>query len=108
MIFTVYFKIKYGRFTVVLIVCHIYNYHTRCACNPNFKRPCISVSVCLNISRTAYHCVFTVNIKEALYRIWCGANRLSNSGVHVHPAGQLLLIRRGKPRMDGVGIVFEL
>ena len=53
--------------------------------------------------------------KEALYRIWCGANRLGNSGVHtigdnsgfVNPAGQLLLTRRGKTRMDGVGIVFE-
>ena len=34
-------------------------------------------------------------LKEALYRIWCGANRLGNSGVHtlgdnsafVNPAG---------------------
>ena len=53
--------------------------------------------------------------KEALYRIWCGANRLSDGGVHtlgdnsafVNPTGQLLLTRRGKTRMDGVGIVFE-
>ena len=38
-------------------------------------------------------------IKEALYRIWSGANRLGDSGVHtlgdnsafVNPAGQLLL-----------------
>ena len=38
-------------------------------------------------------------LKEALYRIWCGANRLGDSGVHtlcdnsafVNPAGQLLL-----------------
>ena len=38
-------------------------------------------------------------IKEVLYRIWCGANRLGDSGVHtlgdnsafVNPAGQLLL-----------------
>ena len=38
-------------------------------------------------------------IKEALYRIWCGANRLGDGGVHtlgdnsafVNPAGQLLL-----------------
>ena len=37
--------------------------------------------------------------KEALYRIWCGANRLGDSGVHtlgdnsafVNPAVQLLL-----------------
>ena len=54
-------------------------------------------------------------IKEALYRIWCGVNRLADSGVNrlgdtsafVNPAGQLLLTRRGKTRMDGVGIVFE-
>ena len=37
-------------------------------------------------------------IKEGLYRIWCGVNRLGDSGVHtlgdtsafVNPAGQLL------------------
>ena len=54
--------------------------------------------------------------KEGLYRIWCGVNKLGHSGVHtlvdtsafVNPAGQLLLSRRGKTRMDGVGIVFEL
>ena len=43
-------------------------------------------------------------------------NRLGDSGVHtlgdtsaffVNLAGQLLLTRRGKSRMDGVGIVFE-
>ena len=42
-------------------------------------------------------------------------NRLGDSGVHtlgytsafVNPAGQLLLIRRGKIRMDGVGILLE-
>ena len=42
-------------------------------------------------------------------------NRLGDSGVHtlgdtsafVNPASQLLLTRRGKTRMDGVGIVFE-
>ena len=41
-------------------------------------------------------------------------NRLGDSGVHtlsdisafVNPAVQLLLTRRGKTRMDGVGIVF--
>ena len=45
----------------------------------------------------------------------CGGNRLGDSGVRrlfdtsafVNPAGQLLLTRRGKTRMDGVGIVFE-
>ena len=54
-------------------------------------------------------------VKAGLYRIWCGVNRLSDSGVHtlgdtspfVNPAGQLLLTRWGKTRMDGVGIVFE-
>ena len=53
--------------------------------------------------------------KEGLYRIWCVVNRLGDSGVHtlgdisafVNPAGQLLLTRRGKTRIDGVGIVFE-
>ena len=42
-------------------------------------------------------------------------NRLGDSGVHtlgntsavVNMAGQLLLTRRGKTRMDGVGTVFE-
>ena len=42
-------------------------------------------------------------------------NRLGDSSVHtlgdnsacVNPAGQLLLTRRGKTRVDGVGIVFE-
>ena len=55
------------------------------------------------------------DIKEGLYRIWCGMNRLGYSGVNtlgdtsafVIPAGQLLLTWRGKTRMDGVGIVFE-
>ena len=53
-------------------------------------------------------------VKEALYRIWCGVNRLGDTGVNrrgdssafVNTAGQLLLTRRGKTRMDGVGIVF--
>ena len=55
------------------------------------------------------------SIKEALYIIWCGVNRLGDSGANrlgdtsafVNTAGQLLLTRRGKTRMDGVGIVFE-
>ena len=53
--------------------------------------------------------------KAGLYIIWCGVSRLGDSGVHtpgdnsafVIPAGQLLLTRRGKTIMDGVGIVFE-
>ena len=43
--------------------------------------------------------LINLQIKEALYRIWCGANRLGDSGVHtlgdnsafVNLAGQLLL-----------------
>ena len=58
----------------------------------------------------------TKKFKEGLYRIWCGVCRLGDSGVYtlgdtsdfVNPAGQLLLTRRGKTRMVGVGIVFEL
>ena len=54
-------------------------------------------------------------LKEALYRIWCGVSRIGDSGVNrlgdtsafVNPAGQLLLTRRGKTRMDTDGIVFE-
>ena len=34
--------------------------------------------------------------------------RLVDTSAFVNPAGQLLLTRRGKTRMDGVGIVFEL
>ena len=52
---------------------------------------------------------------EALYIIWCGVNRLGDSGVNrlgdtsvfVNTAGQLLLTRLCKTRKDGVGIVFE-
>ena len=55
------------------------------------------------------------SVKDGLYRIWGGVNRLGDSGVNtlgdtsafVNPAGQLLLTRRGKTRMYGVGIVFE-
>ena len=61
------------------------------------------------------HYVLCGNLKEGLYRIFCGVNRRGDGGVHtlgdasgfVNPAGQLLLTRRGKTRMDGVGIVFE-
>ena len=53
-------------------------------------------------------------IKEGLYRIWCGVNTLFDSGANtlgdtsafVNPTVQLSLTRRGKIRMDGVGIVF--
>ena len=56
-----------------------------------------------------------ITFKEGLYRIWCGVHTLGDSGVHrigdtsasVNPAGQLLLTRRGKIRMDGIGIVFD-
>ena len=33
---------------------------------------------------------------------------LGDNSDFVNPAGQLLLTRRGKTRMDGVAIVFEL
>ena len=46
-------------------------------------------------------------LKEALYRIWCGVNRLGDTSAFVNMVGQLLLTWRGKTRMDGVGIVFE-
>ena len=54
-------------------------------------------------------------VKEALYRIWCGVNRLGDTGVNrlgdtsafINLTVQLLLSRRGKIRMDGVGILFE-
>ena len=36
-----------------------------------------------------------------------GVNRLGDTSAIVNPAGQLLLTRRGKTRMDGIGIVFE-
>ena len=61
------------------------------------------------------HCFSDLIIKEGQYRIWCGVNTLGDSGVNtlgdtsafVNPTMQLLLTRRGKIRMDGVGIVFE-
>ena len=80
---------------------------------------CISaVLTLLNVSFTTTQSLNRAqmqNIKEGLYRIWCGVNRLDVSGVNtlsdtsafVNPAGQLLLTRRGKTRMDGFGIVFE-
>ena len=36
-----------------------------------------------------------------------GVNTLGDTSAFVNPAGQLLLTRWGKTRMDGVGIVFE-
>ena len=36
-----------------------------------------------------------------------GVNRLGDTSAFVNTAGHLLLTRRGKTRMDGVGIVFE-
>ena len=62
-----------------------------------------------------FELIIHFRVKEALYRIWCGGNRLGDSGVRrlvdtsafVNPAGQLLLTRRGKTRMDGVGILSE-
>ena len=67
------------------------------------------------VSPAPAHAQSSSCLKEGLYRIWCGVNRLGNGGVNtlgdtsafVNPAGQLLLTWRGKTRMDGVGIVFE-
>ena len=61
-------------------------------------------------SRYSHFC-----IKEGVYRIWCGVITLGDSCVNTHSdtsafvslTVQLLLTRRGKIRMDGVGIVFE-
>ena len=36
-----------------------------------------------------------------------GVNRLGDTSAFDNPAGHLLLTRRGKTRMDGVGIVYE-
>ena len=46
-------------------------------------------------------------IKAGLYRIWCGVSTLGDTSAFVNPAAQVLLTRRGKTRMDGVGIIFE-
>ena len=59
-----------------------------------------------------------IYFKEGLYRIWCvvntlktlsdsGVNTLGDTSAFVNPTVQLLLTRRGKLRMYGVGIVFE-
>ena len=55
--------------------------------------------------------ILVLLFKDALYRIWCGVSRLGDRGVNrlgdtsafVNTAVQLLLTRRGKTRMDGVG-----
>ena len=57
--------------------------------------------------------LYISELKRSCNIIWCGGNILGDSGVRrlvdtsafVIPAGQLLLTRRGKTRMDGVGIV---
>ena len=36
-----------------------------------------------------------------------GVNRLGDTSAFVNSADQILLTRRGKTRMDGVGIVFK-
>ena len=54
-------------------------------------------------------------LKEALYRIWCGVNRLGHSGVNrlgdtsafVNEAGHLLLTWRGKTRMYSIQPIFK-
>ena len=65
------------------------------------------------LSKACYHTICVLFFGTRLYRIWYGVNRLGDSGVHtlgdtsafVNPAGQLLLTRRGKIRLDGVFIV---
>ena len=65
---------------------------------------CVNMRLCALMTRGAL-----------LGNTLCGVNRLGDSGEYtlgntsafVNPAGQLLLTRRGKTRMDGVGIVFE-
>ena len=47
------------------------------------------------------------SLKEGISRIWCGMNTLGDTSAFVNPTVQLLLTRRGKIRMYGVGIVFE-
>ena len=62
-----------------------------------------------------YTCSASAKTWFALNKSWCDVNRLGDSGVNrlgdtsafVNTAGQLLLTRRSKTRMDGVGIVFE-
>ena len=47
-------------------------------------------------------------IREQRYRLGdSGVNRLGDTSAFVNTTGQLLLTRRGKTTMDGVGIVFE-
>ena len=57
---------------------------------------------CLKNLKTSHYDCHELFLKAGLYRIWCGGNRLGDSGVHtlsdtsafVNPAGQLLLTRR--------------
>ena len=49
-----------------------------------------------------------MHVKEALYRIWRGANRLGDSCVHTLGDNSAIVTRRGETRMDTVGIVFEI
>ena len=51
----------------------------------------------------AHHWWSSLDLKE--FRL--GAVTISSHSAFVNPAGQLLLTRRGKTRMDGVGILFE-
>ena len=57
--------------------------------SPSLKRPCIEFDV--------------MRIDSAI----SGVHTLGDNSAFVNPAGQLLLTRRGKTRIDGVGIVFE-
>ena len=80
----------------------VYDYHSH---NVNCHKAELHGNLIHNSVCTRRH----RQIKEALYRIWCGANRLGDSGVHtrgdnsafVNPAGQLLLPGGVRPEWIG-------
>ena len=72
-------------------------------------QPCCTVNIVYGIPSDIVR-TSTLSLKAGLYRIWCGAHRLGDSGVHtlgdasafVNPAGQLLLTLtvRGPTELD--------
>ena len=79
--------------------------------NFDYSHHISSGSICPYIKGYSLH----LHIRALMKIIWCGVTRLGDSGVNrlrdtsafVNTASHLLLTRRGKTRMDGVGIVFE-
>ena len=69
-------------------VIQITDVHERTSCLQLLKRPCIEFG---GVNRLGDG----------------GVNTLGDTSAFVNPTVQLLLTRRGKTRMDGVGIVFE-